>query len=114
MSQPHVICILHAGPTLKMPRGDGRYFTFEQHPYCGPVRCHAVTGDPTKFDFDEDSVFWPLYYRWDLGGAQVDAHGRCVLPPLTVELRRAVEHALEFGAVAARALLDTLLKSRAP
>jgi hypothetical protein len=73
------ICILTGGPTLKMPMGNGRYFTFEMHPYCGPVKVHAKTGEPTKHDFPESSSFWNLFKAWDRGGRIVDQYDRCVL-----------------------------------
>lgn len=56
-------------------------FTFEDHPYCGPIRVSAKTGDPTKQDFGPRSPFWPLYEAWVADGKQADSvTGECVMP----------------------------------
>jgi hypothetical protein len=74
--------IMFGGPVYTIRGETGRTFTFEWHPYFGPSRCHAKTGDLLKNGFfPERSAFWPLFERWFDGGKRVDEFGRCVLAP---------------------------------
>ena len=73
--------VTFAGPNYQISDG-GRAFYFEWHPYFGPSRVSAKTGDILgQGFFPQSSPFWPLFDRWTAGGKRVDQFGRCILAP---------------------------------
>ena len=90
---PSVVCILAGGDiyTIQETPYSKRY-VFEWHPMWGPSKCRRDNGEICKHPFfPQNSPFWPLFERWRVGGMQVDAHGRCILPNVVASAGRVGE-----------------------
>lgn len=61
-------------PTIRLKVGK-RYMAFEMHRFCGPMRCSATTGEPTKNGWSEKSPFWSVFDKWLKQGERVDDNG---------------------------------------
>lgn len=72
----HVSCLLVGGPVQDI-YVYGRRYTFEWHPYCGPVVLRRDTLDPVVNQPDENSPFWNAVTWWDRQGRRM-ANGRCL------------------------------------
>lgn len=75
----NIIHISFAGPFYRMTKGR-IVWHFEDHKFCGPMRCDAK-GDPYNDGmFPDKSHFWDLYAKWVKGGKQADEKGNCIIP----------------------------------
>jgi hypothetical protein len=64
------LCVRLPGGTLMVGREDhtitdarGRRWTFEMHPYCGPIVLRQ-DGSPATNQPGERSAFWPAFEAW--------------------------------------------------
>ncbi|ARU04705.1 hypothetical protein CCO03_08480 [Comamonas serinivorans] len=69
--------MLVGGPVQRIRDPDGRIWTFEMHPWCGPVVINSATGEPLDRQPSEKSPFWPAVDAWIAQGKLVDQHGLC-------------------------------------
>jgi hypothetical protein len=75
------IHILQGGPVRRLKDKNGRIWTFEMHPYCGPSAVDPNTEIPWVKQPSEKSPFWPAVHAWISQGQHVDAYGLCIWSP---------------------------------
>jgi hypothetical protein len=71
-----VVC--YGGDTLRINCGNGVYQHFEDHPYCGPMPVHKVTGEPLKGGPGPRHPFWKAVECWYKQGKRTTDDGRCI------------------------------------
>jgi hypothetical protein len=71
------IHISYGGPTRVITDARGKRWTFEMHPYCGPIALDQH-GNPAARQPGEKSPFWEATTRWAQGGQRLDDKGECV------------------------------------
>jgi hypothetical protein len=65
------------GKTLKLVDGKGKLWSFEMHPYCGPMVLTNKTGEPMDPQPPEKSPFWRAVSFWAQQGEKLDKLGVC-------------------------------------
>lgn len=75
-----LIHISYAGPTRHIIDAKGKRWTFEMHPYCGPVVLNRH-GDPALRQPGEKSPFWNAVTRWTQTGQKLNDAGECIWEP---------------------------------
>ena len=75
-----LIHIFHGGPTRRIKDADGKVWSFEMHPYCGPAATNQ-RGDPMGTQPGPRSPFWAAVTQWAQQGGVVDASGLCQWTP---------------------------------
>jgi len=73
-----VVHILQGGPTQRIRAADGRIWSFEMHPVCGPVTVNPSTGEPMVRQPAERSSFWNAVHQWLAQGRLVNKTGLCL------------------------------------
>lgn len=73
---PQLCCVSCQGLSLTLGGHEhtvrdagGRAWTFEQHPYCGPIVLRK-NGDPKARQPGSRSPFWPAYSAWQKAQAK--------------------------------------------
>lgn len=80
--------ISYGGPTRVITDAKGKRWTFEMHPYCGPIVLDKH-GNPMSRQLGEKSPFWEATTRWCQGGQRLNEVGECVWEP---EKKPILEH----------------------
>ena len=57
------IIICDGGPIHTLIDARGKRWTFENHPYCGPMIVSPKTHEPAR-EPGPKSAFWPAYEKW--------------------------------------------------
>jgi hypothetical protein len=106
-SFPAIACVLIGGPTRRIAV-DGREWTFEMHPYCGPAVL-GKRGEILDVQPGPRSLFWLAVWAWKDQGERIDAEGRCVWDrpaPLKVKHLKGGHYFLVIDAAEATHELD--------
>lgn len=76
-----VIFVLNGGPTLMITDANGKPWTFEDHPYCGPNVVQADGSTPADPQPGQRSPFWRCVNLWIAQGRRRNSGGTCLWEP---------------------------------
>lgn len=87
MKFPHTVCVLTGGPDRRIVALDGRVYTFEDHPYCGPAVL-GKRGDILENQPGPRSKFWPAVKAWRAQGRRLCGCSFCLWHPEPTDVTR--------------------------